>query len=308
MLKGRKIFIAGHNGMVGRSFHRALADNNEIITCDRENLDLIDQGSVSDFIRNTKPDTIILAAAKVGGILANINDPYAFISDNLIMQHNVISCAHKCDIQNLLFLGSSCIYPKAAEQPLKESALLSSSLEPTNEYYAVAKIAGLKMCEALNKQYRRNYISFMPTNLYGPYDNFNATTSHVIPALLQKFMDAVINRDSSVTLWGTGRAQREFMHVDDAVSAILHVASIDNAASIYNIGSGEEISIAQLAAIIAGIVGYSGEILWDSNVPDGVMRKFLDCTALLDTGWDGCQYNLDTGLRRVYEWRKGIMP
>lgn len=310
----RRIFLAGHRGMVGRALHRSLArkeQSAEIITRSRDELDLREQTDVRTFFNEEKPDVVILAAARVGGIHANATYPSAFLYDNLAVQTNVIQSAYESGVERLLFLGSSCVYPKFADQPIKESALLTGPLERTNEPYAIAKITGLKMCEYYRAEHGADFRSVMPSNLYGPFDNFDLETSHVLPALLRKFHEAKIAEASNVVLWGTGTPLREFTHVDDAADAAVFVLNLarerydEVAASVgafhVNVGSGDEISISELAKIVAQVVGFEGEISWDQTRPDGTPRKVMDVTALKSLGWRP-KYTLREGIETAYAW------
>ena len=303
MNKSDKIYVAGHNGMVGSAIIRKLkmAGYSNILVRSSKELDLRNQRHVEEFFQSEKPDYIFLAAAKVGGILANNTYKASFMYDNLSIQNNVIHAAYKNHVKKLLFLGSSCIYPKFAAQPIREESLLTSELEPTNEPYAIAKIAGLKMCQFYREQYNCNFISLMPTNLYGPNDNFDLKNSHVLPALLRKFHEAKINKNSSVTLWGTGNPLREFLHVNDLAKACIHFMLSYNEKSPVNIGTGKDISIHDLATEIKKIVGFEGEILWDKNKPDGTPRKLLDVTKAKQSGWESSITLLD-GIRMTYDW------
>ena len=303
MNKSDKIYVAGHNGMVGSAIIRKLKMDgySNILVRSSKELDLRNQRHVEEFFQSEKPDYIFLAAAKVGGILANNTYKASFMYDNLSIQNNVIHAAYKNHVKKLLFLGSSCIYPKFADQPIIEESLLTSELEPTNEPYAIAKIAGLKMCQFYREQYNCNFISLMPTNLYGPNDNFDLKNSHVLPALLRKFHEAKINKKSSVTLWGTGNPLREFLHVNDLAKACIHFMLTYNEKSPVNIGTGKDISIHELASEIKKIVGFEGEILWDKNKPDGTPRKLLDVTKAKQSGWESSITLLD-GIRMTYDW------
>ena len=303
MNKSDKIYVAGHNGMVGSAIIRKLkmAGYSNILVRSSKELDLRNQRHVEEFFQSEKPDYIFLAAAKVGGILANNTYKASFMYDNLSIQNNVIHAAYKNHVKKLLFLGSSCIYPKFADQPIIEESLLTSELEPTNEPYAIAKIAGLKMCQFYREQYNCNFISLMPTNLYGPNDNFDLKNSHVLPALLRKFHEAKINKNSSVTLWGTGNPLREFLHVNDLAKACIHFMLTYNEKSPVNIGTGKDISIHELASEIKKIVGFEGEILWDKNKPDGTPRKLMDVTKAKQSGWESSITLLD-GIRMTYDW------
>jgi GDP-L-fucose synthase len=300
-LTGKKIFIAGHRGMVGQALERALHKVDcDILTAHRSDLDLKDQVAVHKWFHHHKPDFVFLAAAKVGGILANSTFPAEFIYDNLLIQQNVIGAAHESNAERLIFLGSSCIYPRLAPQPIPENALLTGPLEETNQWYAIAKIAGLKLVEAFRKQYNDNFISVMPTNLYGPGDTYHLQNSHVIPAMLLKFHEAKKRGDSSITLWGTGKPLREFLHVDDLADACLFVASNYNDDMPINIGTGRDISIKDLASTIARVTGFEGEIHFDATMPDGTPRKLLDITKLSSLGWTA-KIALEDGLKSTYE-------
>lgn len=302
-MRNREIYIAGDNGMVGSAVLNALTEKgySNIITKPHSELDLRDQKKVYDFFEYEKPDIVILAAARVGGILANDSYPYQFLYDNLAIQNNVINAAHRNDVEQLIFLGSSCIYPKHAPQPLREDYLLTGPLEPTNQWYAIAKIAGLKLCEALQRQYSRNYVSLMPTNLYGPRDNFDLETSHVVPAMIRKFHEAKEEGQRPVTLWGSGTPKREFLFVNDLAEAILYVIENRLQGSIYNIGTGKDISIMDLASLIQKIVGHQGEIRWDTSKPDGTPRKLLDVSKIQSEGWHYTT-KLEEGLKKTYNW------
>jgi len=297
-----KIFIAGHNGMVGSACWRALKAKGykNIIGYYSKDLDLRDQKKVFEIIKREKPDVIIDVAARVGGILANSQKPYEFLMDNMLIQNNLIRTAHELNIEKFIFLGSSCIYPKMAPQPLKEEFILTGPLEETNQWYAIAKISGVKLIEALRKQYNRDYLSLMPTNLYGPGDNYDLETSHVLPAMLRKFHEAKENGLKEVFLWGTGNPKREFLHVDDLAKAVIF--SIENSLSdsLYNIGSGVEVSIQGLAEIIQKIVGYNGSIKWDHSKPDGTPRKLMDSSKINLAGWSA-NIDLKKGIESVYK-------
>ena len=306
------IFIAGHNGMVGSAIFRLLSNNNDVnlIVASKKDLDLRNQNEVGMFLAQKKPDQIILAAAKVGGINANNSYPADFLYDNLLIQSNVIGHAHQLGIKKLLFLGSSCIYPKYASQPIVENSLLTGKLEPTNEPYAIAKIAGIKMCESFNRQYDLDYRSVMPTNLYGPGDNFDLNNSHVIPGLIRRFHEAKTNNFDEVVVWGTGNAKREFLHVDDMAIACLFVLGLQRheyesvttkRLSHINIGSGTDISIKELAEMVASVVSYKGKIIFDIEKPDGTPRKLLDISKLDKLGWKS-SIGLKNGLQSTYEW------
>jgi nucleoside-diphosphate-sugar epimerase len=305
------IFVAGHNGMVGSAIARLLeAQGEDLLLRSRTELDLTDQASVRDFMQKEKPEVVILAAAKVGGIHANNTFPGEFIYENLMMECNVIHQAFLSGVRKLLYLGSSCIYPRAAPQPMPENALLTGSLEPTNEPYAIAKIAGIKLCESYNRQYGTDYRSIMPTNLYGPGDNFHPENSHVLPALIRRFHEAKETGSGQVTIWGSGTPRREFLHVDDMAEASLFVLELDHATYVanthpmeshINIGCGSDISIAELAHLVAEVTGFEGEILFDTERPDGPPRKLLDVTRLTDMGWKA-QIPLKEGVEATYQW------
>lgn len=308
----KRIFIAGHNGMVGSALVRLLAQDSdtEIVTRTRAQLDLTSQQAVADFFADEQVDEVYLGAAKVGGIYANDNYPAEFIYDNLMVETNVVHQAWKSGVQKLLFLGSSCIYPRLANQPMKESELMQGSLEPTNEPYALAKIAGIKLCESYNRQYGTDYRSVMPTNLYGPGDNFHPENSHVIPALLRRFHEALQSGATEVTNWGTGSALREFLHVDDMAAASIHVMNLPDAdykeitdprLSHINVGTGVDCSIKELVETIAEVTGFKGEIEWDTTKPDGAPRKLMDNAKLKNMGWQP-QYDLKSGLEHAYHW------
>ncbi|MFT6274080.1 MAG: GDP-L-fucose synthase [Halioglobus sp.] len=310
--KSAKYFVAGHRGMVGSAIVRSLRAQgcHQIITRGHDELDLLSQLSVREFMQAQKPDYVILAAARVGGIHANNTYPAEFIYQNLMIEANVIHEAYSGGVHSLLFLGSSCIYPRLADQPMLESALLTGELESTNEPYAIAKIAGIKLCESYNRQYGTDYRSVMPTNLYGPQDNFHLENSHVIPALIRKFHDAVVNNQSAVEIWGTGNAMREFLHVDDMAAASLHVMGLSAAEhqavtapmlSHINVGAGVEVTIRQLAETISEVVGFGGDLIFDSSRPDGTGRKLMDTGKLNSLGWLP-QHELKTGLDQTYQW------
>jgi len=303
MNKSDKIYVAGHRGMVGSAIVRKLKLDGylNILVKSSKELDLRNQHRVDDFFQSEKPDYVFLAAARVGGILANNTYKASFMYDNLSIQNNVIHAAYKSFVKKLLFLGSSCIYPKFADQPIREELLLTSELEPTNEPYAIAKIAGLKMCQFYSQQYGVNFISLMPSNLYGPNDSFDLLNSHVLPALLRKFHEAKINNDPSVTVWGSGTPKREFLHVDDLAKACIHFMLSYNEKSPVNVGTGKDISIHDLAIEIKKIVGFEGEIVWDKNKPDGTPRKLLDVTKAKQFGWESSITLLD-GIRMTYDW------
>ena len=298
-----KIYIAGHNGMVGKAIWNALSAKGytNLIGKSSKELDLRDQQAVKDFFETTQPDIVIDAAARVGGILANNNFPYNFLMENLQIQNNLIDFSFNYNVKKFIFLGSSCIYPKLAPQPLQEESLLTSSLEPTNEWYAIAKITGVKACEALKKQFGKDFISLMPTNLYGTHDNFDLETSHVMPAMIRKFHEAKMAGNTPVELWGTGTPMREFLHVQDLADAV--VFSIENQLneSIYNIGSGSDITIKDLALIIQEITGHTGEIIWNTSKPDGTPRKLMDVSKIKQEGWES-KIELKEGIKNTYNW------
>ena len=301
--KSEKIFVAGHRGMVGSALLRALESNGfaNLIKRDREEVDLSDSAAVAKFFAKEKPDVVIFAAAKVGGIKANNDYPVEFLLDNLRVQNNVISSAHEHGARKLLFLGSSCIYPKLAPQPIPESALLTGPLEPTNDAYAIAKIAGIKLCQAYAREYGTNFISAMPTNLYGPNDKFDLESSHVLAALLRKAHDAKKGRAREMVVWGTGTPRREFLHVDDCASACLRLLEKYDSPEIINVGCGEDISIRELAELICEVVGFDGELSWDKTKPDGTPRKLLDVSKLRALGWSPT-ISLRDGIARTYDW------
>ena len=303
MNKDDKIYVAGHRGLVGSAIVRALehAGYQHIITRTRSELDLTNQQAVNDFFAEERPHYVFLAAAKVGGIHANDTYPADFIRDNLMMQSNVIDAAYRNKAEKLLFLGSSCIYPKLAEQPIKEEYLLTGPLEPTNEWYAIAKIAGIKMCQAYHKQHGFNAISLMPTNLYGPGDNFNLENSHVIPALMRKFHEAKIHHEKTVTVWGTGKPYREFLHVEDMAEACVFLMNNYNEPGIVNVGVGTDVTIKDLAGLVGEAVGFEGEIVFDTSKPDGTPRKLLDTSKINALGWKA-RISLRDGLASTYQW------
>ena len=303
--KSDKVYIAGHRGMVGSACWSALEleGYTNLVGKTSKELDLRDQKAVEEFIKSEKPVAIIDAAAKVGGILANDTYPYEFLMDNMLIQNNLIRASHENDVPKFIFLGSSCIYPKFAPQPLKEEYLLTDSLEPTNEWYAIAKISGVKLIEALRKEYGRDYVSLMPTNLYGPNDNFDLKSSHVLPAMIRKFHEAKLNGNSPVELWGTGSPMREFLHVDDLGQAVLFALENIFEEHLYNVGTGVDLTIKELAESIQVSTGHMGEIKWDSSKPDGTPRKLMDISKLNNMGWSS-KINLDTGIDMVYKWYK----
>lgn len=298
-----KIYIAGHRGMVGSAIWRTLEENGytNLIGKSSKELDLKHQKSVSDFFRTEKPQVVIDAAAIVGGILANKNYPYNFLMENLQIQNNLIDNALKNDVDKFIFLGSSCIYPKLAPQPLKEEYLLTDTLEPTNEWYAIAKIAGVKACEAIRKQYKKDFVSLMPTNLYGSNDNFDLKTSHVLPAMIRKFHEAKLNNHSPVELWGSGQPMREFLYVNDLADAVKFTLENKMEENLYNVGTGQDLTIKSLAETIQQIVGHQGKINWDSSKPDGTPRKLLDVSKLNQAGWKH-KINLEDGIKMTYKW------
>jgi GDP-L-fucose synthase len=300
--KSERIFIAGHRGLVGSALLRHLqAGGSNLLTRDRSQLDLTDENAVREFFRREKPGVVLLAAAKVGGIKANNEFPVEFLSENLRIQNNAIRAAHENGVRKLLFLGSSCIYPKHAAQPISENALLSGPLEPSNEAYAIAKIAGIKLCQAYAREYGANFISAMPTNLYGPNDNFDLVSSHVLPALLRKAHEAKTSGARQLTLWGSGEPRREFLHVDDLAEACLLLLEKYDSPDIINVGCGEDISIRELAELICEIVGFDGELVWDRSQPDGTPRKLLDVSKLKALGWEPV-VSLRDGIVHTYEW------
>ena len=303
MDKHAKIFVAGHNGLVGSSIVKKLKslEYDNLILKTRQELNLLDQTAVDNFFKTENIEYVFLAAAKVGGIMANQQKKADFIYENLQIQNNVIYSAYKYKIKKLLFLGSSCIYPRNCPQPIKEEYLLTGELESTNDAYAIAKIAGIKMCQSFNAQYGTNFISVMPTNLYGPNDNFSLTDSHVLPALIRKIYEAKINGDASLALWGSGSAQREFLHVDDLADAAVYLINNYDGSEIVNIGTGADLSIKELAEKIKGILEYTGEITWDITKPDGTPRKLLDVSRLQGLGW-AATINLDAGLKETIVW------
>ncbi|KKZ87547.1 GDP-fucose synthetase [Rhizobium phaseoli] len=301
-LSNKKIWVAGHRGMVGSALVRRLhSENCTVITAPRQELDLKRQDEVERFVQANRPDAVILAAAKVGGILANDTLPADFLYDNLIIEANIFEAAHRYGVDRLLFLGSSCIYPKFAPQPISEDALLTGPLEPTNEWYAIAKIAGIKLAEAYRKQHGRDYISAMPTNLYGPGDNFDLQSSHVLPALIHKAHLAKATGASEITIWGTGTPRREFLHVDDCADALVFLLKNYSGAEHVNVGSGEDIEILELAHLVCRVVGYEGKITHDLSKPDGTPRKLMSNDKLKNMGWKP-RISLEEGVRAVYEW------
>jgi len=303
MNKDAKIYIAGHKGMVGSAIWRTLSVKGytNLIGSSSKELDLRNQNDVSSFFAEHKPEVVIDAAAKVGGILANNNYPYQFIMENMQIQNNLINTALQGGVEKFIFLGSSCIYPKMATQPLKEEYLLTGPLEPTNEWYAIAKIAGVKACEAIRKQFNKDYVSLMPTNLYGTHDNFDLTSSHVLPAMMRKFHEAKENNHAPVSLWGSGTPMREFLFVDDMAEAVVFALENKLPEYLYNIGTGEDLTIKHLAETIQRIVGHKGEIIWDASKPDGTPRKLMDISKMHALGWK-YQVVLEEGIRKTYNW------
>jgi GDP-L-fucose synthase len=301
-LRGKRIFVAGHRGMVGAACVRRLASECcEVIVAGRDEVDLRQQAAVQAFINDTKPDIIIVAAARVGGILANQTMPATFLYDNLMIEANIVEAAHRADVNRLLFLGSSCIYPREAPQPILETTLLTGPLEPTNKWYAIAKIAGIMLCQAYRQQFGRDYISAMPCNLYGSGDYFHPERSHVIPALLQRFHNAAQARLDTVTCWGSGTPRREFMHVDDLADACVFLLRQYSGEEHVNVGTGSDVTIAELATTIASVTGFQGRIDWDRSKPDGTMQKRLDVRLINRMGWTA-RTDLSTGLRCTYRW------
>lgn len=301
--KNDKIYVAGHRGLMGAAIVRHLQANgfNNFVLATSRELDLREQGAVRAFFAEQRPDYVFLAAAKVGGILANDSYPAEFIYENLMMEANVIDAAYRNGVKKLLFLGSTCIYPKLAPQPLKEEYLLTGPLEPTNEWYAVAKIAGIKLCQAYQRQYGANFISAMPTNLYGPGDNFDLDKSHVMPALIRKFHEAKVTNAPSVVVWGTGKPLREFLHVDDCARACVFLMEYYNGTDIVNIGTGSDIAIGDLAGLVKKAVGYTGEVVFDTTKPDGTPRKLVDIGRISALGWLP-EIDLEQGIADTYQW------
>jgi len=298
---GKKVWVAGHHGMVGSSVCRQLEKEDcNLIKVGRDKVNLVNQAEVNDWMNSVKPDAIVLAAAKVGGIEANNNFPVDFLYENLMIEANIIHAAHLNKVERMLFLGSSCIYPRLADQPIKENSLLTGALEPTNEWYAIAKIAGIKLIQAYRKQYGYDWISAMPTNLYGPGDNYDLNSSHVLPALLRKFHEAKVSESSEVTVWGSGAPLREFMHCDDLASALLFLLKNYSGYEHINVGSGAEVSIRELVEVIAKVVGYNAEIVWDKAKSDGTPRKLMDSSNLHELGWKNDR-SLFEGISHTYE-------
>lgn len=298
-----RVFVAGASGLVGSSLVRALNEQGfvHVLTSKSSDVDLRRQAQVESYFENEKPEYVFVAAAKVGGILANNTYPAEFIYDNIMIEANLIHCAYRFNVKKLLFLGSTCIYPKFAPQPLKEEYLLTGELEPTNEPYAVAKIAGIKLCDAYRRQYGANFVSVMPTNLYGPNDNFSLENSHVLPALIRKFHEAKINHSTNVTVWGSGMPRREFLFVDDLAEACLFLMNHYNESEFINVGTGQDLAISELVHMISNIVGFEGQIIYDQSKPDGTPQKLSDITKINKLGWKA-KTPLEEGLRRTYDW------
>lgn len=303
MKSNTKIYIAGHNGMVGSAIWRTLVNKGftNLIGVSSKELDLRNQQAVRDFMAKESPEVIIDAAARVGGILANNDYPYQFIMENMQIQNNLIDSALQNNVEKFIFLGSSCIYPKLAPQPLKEDYLLTDTLEPTNEWYAIAKITGVKTCQAIRNQFGKDYVSLMPTNLYGTHDNFDLNTSHVLPAMIRKFHEAKENNHAPVTLWGSGTPMREFLFVDDMAQAVVFALENKLPDYLYNVGTGEDLTIKHLAETIQQITGHKGEIIWDSTKPDGTPRKLMDVTKMHNLGWKH-KIELHEGIQKTYNW------
>jgi GDP-L-fucose synthase len=301
--KDSRIYVAGHRGLVGSAIVRALQHQGyrNLVLRTRAELDLTEQAAVRNFFQSERPDAVIMAAARVGGIYANNSHPALFMRDNLLIQDNVIDAAHRSGVGKFVFLGSSCIYPKLAPQPIKEEYLLTGPLEPTNEWYAIAKIAGVKMCQAYRREFGFSAISLMPTNLYGPGDNFDLQNSHVLPGLIRRFHEAKVGGNETVTVWGTGTPRREFLHVDDLADAVLHLLRTYDGEDIVNIGWGEDVTIRELAELVVSVTGYDGRLVFDSTKPDGTPRKLLDTSRLTGLGWRP-QIPLKTGIERTYAW------
>lgn len=306
MKKSDAVYVAGHRGMVGSAVVRALKKEGftNIITAGSSELDLRDQQKAYAFLKQHRPRAVVIAAAKVGGILANDSWPYTFIHENIIIQDNLLHGSHEADVEKVIFLGSSCIYPKHADQPMSEESLLTGPLEPTNQWYAIAKITGVKSCQALRKQFGRDYVSLMPTNLYGPNDNFDLETSHVLPAMIRKFYEAAQNNHEDVTLWGSGTPRREFLHVDDVADAVLFALNHKLESFLYNVGTGKDLPIKELAELIQHFTGHKGEIVWDSSKPDGTPRKLMDVSRFRNEGWES-SIGLKEGIKNTIEWYAG---
>lgn len=301
-LEGKRIWVAGHRGMVGSAVVRRLGSENcEVITAGRDVVDLKRQAEVEAFVADARPDAIVMAAAKVGGILANDTYPADFLYDNLVIEANIFEAAHRSNVERFLFLGSSCIYPKLAPQPITEDALLTGPLEPTNEWYAIAKIAGIKLAQAYRRQHGRDYISAMPTNLYGPGDNFDLTSSHVLPALIRKAHNAKVEGAASITVWGTGTPRREFLHADDCADALVFLLKSYSDAEHVNVGFGEDVSILELTQLVCSVVGFTGDIVHDLSKPDGTPRKLMSADKLRGMGWSP-KIGLEQGISEVYAW------
>lgn len=301
-LAGKKVWVAGHRGMVGSAIVRRLASENcEVVTVGRSEIDLRDQAAVRAWIARTKPDSVFLAAAKVGGILANDTYPADFLYDNLMIETNIVEASFRAGVEKLLFLGSSCIYPKFAKQPIVESALLTGTLEPTNEWYAIAKIAGIKLAQAYRRQHGADFISAMPTNLYGPGDNFDLNSSHVMPALIRKAHEAKTRGDTQIVVWGTGKPRREFLHVDDCADACVHLLKTYSDFEHVNVGSGEDVTILELTKMVCRVVGFEGEIVHDLIKPDGTPRKLMSADKIRGLGWKP-SIGLVEGIRSAYAW------
>lgn len=301
-LCGKRVWVAGHKGMVGSAIvNRLLQEDCEILTASRQELDLLDQAAVRAWMKDNRPDTIFLAAARVGGILANASNPADFLYENLTIEANIIEAAYRCEVEKLLFLGSSCIYPRLAEQPITEEALLTGALEKTNEAYAIAKIAGIKLCAAYREQYGCDFISAMPTNLYGPRDNFDLETSHVLPALIRKAHDAKREKAPALTIWGSGAPRREFLHVEDCADALVYLMKNYSGELHINVGAGEDLTILDLARLVSEVVGFSGQIVTDPSKPDGTPRKLMSADRLSAMGWQP-QISLRSGIEVTYKW------
>jgi GDP-L-fucose synthase len=301
-LKGKRVFVAGHRGMVGAALIRRLErEGCDLLTATRAELDLRDQAAVMHWLKDRRPEAVFLAAAKVGGIQANSDHPAEFIGENLMLELNIIDGAYRAGVEKLIFLGSSCIYPKFAPQPISEDALMTGPLEPTNEWYSIAKIAGIKLCQAYGKQYGCRFISAMPTNLYGPGDNFDLENSHVAPALMRKAHEAKLSGASEISVWGTGSPRREFLHVDDCADGVVHLMKFYEGLEHVNVGFGEDLPISELATLICRVVGYSGELVFDTTRPDGTPRKLMSSAKLRAMGWKP-SIPLEEGLSTTYQW------